>query len=311
MSYDYLEAVFVSTAGVVRAAWELGQPAGISGVNRGTGAYGSSGTTRAALLIAGKKNGYALLGLGPITSTRDKDGTVNDPDNVITNDTAAVTFSLKAVNTTLIGTSGATDSFVWTSAATTGINSTKTHLGDTDYPMYSMPNNSAGGTYNAKFIFSGGVSSANYGDSLFYRSTKPAATASPNWITHRAPRIFYGGTYRDLNNRVDYSTKASFQTGYTGVADTAFDPEVLLTFTVQSGQPGGVFSFFLGIPVYALSKADSVNGGGLGQTWYIRSGFGSELYSLDDGIGTGGSILMGVGISDIDWLEIEWIWAAS
>jgi hypothetical protein len=311
MSYDYLEAVFVSGSTVARAAWELGQPAGISGVVRNATPYAASGT-QAAILIAGKKNGRTLLGIGPLISTRNDDGTAGGV-NVITDRTAAVTFELKAVNTTLTGT--LTGSSFTLSG--TGVGATSVALGDGSYPMFSVPANSGATavTYDATFTFGGGVGTGTgqYGGSLKFKegAGTSGATANDKWIEHRAPRIYYAGAYRDLKDRVDYLTKVKFRGAYLNVAaNDVFNPSVLLTVSVPNGKNGGVFSFFLNIPVYALDNGTSANGGPAAETWYIRSGFGPDLYNLDDGYGAGGSILMGVGMTTIDWIEIEWQWAS-
>jgi len=67
-SHDFFEAVFVSGTTVARAAWEIGQPAGIRGVARGVQYEAISGSNK-SIIFVGKKEGGSegratLLGVG-------------------------------------------------------------------------------------------------------------------------------------------------------------------------------------------------------------------------------------------------------
>jgi len=99
--------------------------------------------------------------------------------------------------------------------------------------------------------------------------------------------------------------------GYADTKDTKFIPTIPLEFRVSKGS-GGAFAFTFQVPVYALAKdgtlggpAKSTNGGPDATTWYIRPAHGQPLYLLDNGQTAGGAVLMGVGISSFDWLEIN------
>jgi len=77
MAYDYFEVVFVGKASasqiVARAQWELGQSAGISGVERdvdyewdASKPYAAGATAEVALMFVGRKDDKTLLGVGQI-----------------------------------------------------------------------------------------------------------------------------------------------------------------------------------------------------------------------------------------------------
>jgi len=302
MAYDYFEVIFIAKTGtpgptsdvIARAQWELGQSAGISGVPRGTGApytYGSSASPL-ALMAVGTKDQKTLLGVGGIV---DVDGT--GANGAITTAVDYVVFGLSSVKTGLkIGTpsvpaDAAFDSlsFTTTSIKTAG---TLSPLGDSNYPMYSLPTTSA--TQTATYEFGGAA--ATYKSELKI----PTSVASP-WdgvVERRIPRYMQNGRY--LIPKGSINTKTTIT-----VTSVAVD-KVGFTFNVAGS---GIFSFYIDVPVYLFSDTTGTNGGQLkAVTWHLRTGFGSELYSLDDGISSGGCVLMGVGVGSLDWLNIEWKW---
>ena len=114
MSHDYFEAVFMAD-NVARAAWEIGMPAGIAGVNRQTGGnYGIPGPGTAgdpgSIIFVGRKTGKTLMGVGYLTHINDIpiNRTVNPP--VVDGGTNSVTFTVSPLATWLgftgIGTNG-------------------------------------------------------------------------------------------------------------------------------------------------------------------------------------------------------------
>jgi len=120
-----------------------------------------------------------------------------------------------------------------------------------------------------------------------------------------------GGRYLAPQSNVDTETLVKIASTY--INDTDFKNIVPLEFTLQK-LSYGIFSFFIEIPVYMVIRDDpnnlettkATNGGPDAVMWKIRTGLGSELYSLDDGRSSGGCVLMGVGVSALDWLEIYW-----
>jgi len=109
MSHDYFEAVFYATnTAIARAAWEIGQPAGISGVPRNGGhnytgvnpasaTPGANPTAASAIIFVGKKTGRTLLGVGYLTHIDDKVTTTG----IILDESYSVTFTVSPLATWL------------------------------------------------------------------------------------------------------------------------------------------------------------------------------------------------------------------
>jgi hypothetical protein len=333
MAYDYLEVIFVSNGTVARAYWELGQSAGISGVNRNDGendyAWVSGDVDGVALIFVGKKSDKTLLGVGQILQvdrlpkvvtpyTWNAQGLPNtvggDPyDAVIVEKTQSVTFWVEAVKTGLLikteSTAGSTDieqkvsfdSFTSTTTASIRLNATRSALGNQYYPMYPLPVPKRDTvfpndwlTYTANYEFGG---AAKTFDKEIILETDGVVA-----VEKRFPRYMDGGRYREPQNKVDIDTEVEIVgtiSAYTNIIPLLFRP---LGY--------GIFSFYIEIPVYMLTDDKGTNGGELEPIhWKIRTGLGSELYSMDDGLSNGGCVLIGIGVSALDWLEIEWDWA--
>jgi hypothetical protein len=208
--------------------------------------------------------------------------------------------------------------------------SVRTTLAGVGYPIYSLltysewfksnPSDTTGKyVKNAGYMFGGGI--GKWGKALYYWKSAVAADLAKIEIQKREPRYMDGGRYFTLRSNLDARTKVEYngtkptngaQLSITGTAtgESANDNGLIipLKFTVEKAS-GGVFSFFIEIPVFALTSGDSTNGAAGATKWYIRTGLGSELYSIDDGVSLGGGVLMGVGVSAVDWIDIDWTWA--
>jgi len=185
------------------------------------------------------------------------------------------------------------------------------------YPIYYLPEDK-GQVQAAEYKFSGAAST--FKGEIRYNSTVTVAAVAPASgfvggkgiaIERRFPRYLEGGRYRELKQNIDTDTTVVLDTSIAPynaaiAAGAAFNPLIPLKFTTQGS---GVFSFFIEVPVYMITKALGTNSGELqAVTWKLRTGLGSELYSLDTGKGSGGCVLMGIGEIDLDWLEIYWNW---
>jgi len=314
MAYDYLEVIFVSGSTIARSQWELGQSAGISGIKRSTGTptpspdykYVSDASDDYALMAVGTKDNKTLLGVGIIGSV---DGTPAFPTvaaNVyIKPDTEYVTFYLTSVKSGLI----ATGETIGAASATTnpvgalfssftgptGSTSSRTSLGDSQYPMYGFTASQIAAdpmvAVTANYVFGGAADI--YSKELILQG-------KPVTAERRIPRYLYSGRYMVAKGLVNTKTTVTVGTY------SSFSATVPLSFMI-SGK--GIFSFFIDIPVYLKLATAGTNGGALKPVpWHVRSGFGSELYSLDDGAGSGGCVLMGIGVTNLDWLDITWEW---
>jgi hypothetical protein len=389
MAFDYFEVVFVGSAlaNVARTEWELGQPAGIADVDRGTAGinYGhqAAPVTLApaaargyASMFVGKKDGKTLLGMGWLTWANGNDGA---PANVttITGSTSKVTFTVGAITTgltvfgetvptstgpsysTFISTGNAQG--VW--ASSFGFLTGGTDLGGTGtdvvatytafsatnsdrkeisagirYPVYTFPENKTtadqrqfatyrfGHINDTNTVTADARSMWSYARIINVTNDAAFGTDAPA-VLKRVPRYMEGGRYREPKDRWTTTNGINFRsatgTAITTAADnlTRFPNNALMSasgdpipliFTLKPGQ-SGVFSFFIQIPVYNLTTAVNSSqhnpGGTAAGKWYIRTGVGSELYSLDDGIANGGCVFISVGASGANWIDIEWIWA--
>jgi len=161
--------------------------------------------------------------------------------------------------------------------------------------MYPIPATGAT-TGTATYTFSGAA--LDYKHALVL-----ARTADPLVdVEKRIPRYMDGGRYLIPKSSINTKSKVELVAAYT-----AYSNEVPLTFTFSGT---GIFSFYIDIPVCLINRTlKGTNSGTLAVTqWHIRTGYGSELYSLDDGASSGGCALIGIGISSLDWLEIKWGW---
>jgi hypothetical protein len=210
------------------------------------------------------------------------------------------------------------------------------------YPMYSFPENTtAAGTDQRQFAtytFSHinqttAVSPATAATNMWgyvriinQATTTTTFTADAPAVFKRVPRFMQGGRYREPLARWSTTNQINFRNAVTGdnftantsalilalyAPDSILNPVIPLIFTLKPAQ-SGIFSFFIQIPVYNLTttaNSATINPGGtpVGK-WYVRTGVGSELYSLDDGVANGGCVFIQVGASAANWINIEWTW---
>jgi len=319
MVFDYFEVIFIgaSTSDLARTAWELGESAGISDLPRVVYAN-TSATANSAIMFVGKKSDKTLLGVGKLTNVDN----ANPASTTVTAGTRSVTFSIAAIQTGLLIYNESTtsnpdvvaDSFTYASTNTTpsgyaaksATNTARVTLGGIEYPSFSLPENNTSTPVNIDmtytFSFVGG---GNYTE--FIRHINGTTTDKP-LVQRRTPRYMEGGRYREPKQRWTTTCKVDFNPITYGADGGAFNPAVPLRFNPKGS---GVFSFYLQIPVYMCDQAvSSYSVGDIGfQKWYIRTGVGSELYSLDDGVTNGGCVLMSIGASGTNnWVDIEWQW---
>jgi len=189
-------------------------------------------------------------------------------------------------------------------------NSIRSSLGGRSYPIYSLPvvkNYDTGS--NAKVVTLATYSFS--GAAVLHKALirHVSSTDTKIVLQKRTPRYLSGGRYFELTQMIDYNpdTKVELASAYTPSNGDEFIPSVGLQFTTTQ-KSYGAFSWYMQIPVLAITASSSTNGGGDYTLWWISTGLGSELYSMDDGTSTGGSLMMGVGVSAVDWIEIFWKW---
>jgi len=196
------------------------------------------------------------------------------------------------------------------------------------FPLYPLPEPTASNVGTTKAI------SATYrfgGGALTFKN-QIMLDGLPE-VEKRFPRYMDGGRYKSPTSDLDTETLITVDTvSYPAIPPPVtpptlqdyakFENAIPLKFTL-SPQSYGLFSFYIEVPVflfcrtdfndkdpdsagYTVGKTKPTNGGPDAIVWKIRTGLGPELYSLDDGLASGGCVLMGVGVSATDWLEIFW-----
>lgn len=356
MSHDYFEAVFVSGPIIARAAWEIGQTAGIRGVDRGASStginYGAVSGSPAAVIFVGRKDG-TLQGIGQLTHSSPNAGmdisaAANTP--VIDETTRSVVFTVTPLYTTLTGdavydysNANANSSFLTAANATTapsadgathtfpspitsaGTQSSWNNLEGTPYPMYSLPKGGSAGS-TAKT-----VEAAYQIGRYTYVGTPPLTppydveedlSAAPHAASImvlpggaaglRVPRFQAGGQLWDVMDEYYYDGNVTLTNNLGGnlnptpptpVTTQTFVNPITFTFSLPTNKEG-IFALVFQIPVYAITHLPSTNGANGFRTWYIRPGFGPNQYNIDSGSNAGGAVLLGVGVTGVDWIYI-------
>ena len=328
IGYDFFEVAFMSGSTVVRSVWETGHAAGISGVVRevdyASAIPGGAGSA-SAILFVGKRSDKTLLGVGRVRGTDDGGYGVT----TITANTKAVTFEVAAIDAgvrykrsdpSAPDTPSAPRSSFLTAAGSsspldplTNINETNTEtrrvrIGRQYFPafwfaavdrnvyaeyrfkVYDPPND---GFNTMNDIFRTGIRQA--GPATFATlSTSTPLPAPPSAVYNLNPRYpLGGGDWEDTlwpPMKKDNSTGVTFRNNLAANNNNPFENPVQFTFATLSGENGNVFAFSFQIPVYPLTSAGNPG------TWYLRPGYDSYKYDLDNGEGgTGGAILIGTG----------------
>jgi hypothetical protein len=344
-SHDYFEAIFVdaTSSTVARAAWEIGQPAGIRGVPRGK----NYGDISESIICVGKKESGSegratLLGVGWLSHIDGVAFSSPGTGDVIAGDTRNVTFTVSALKTEV----GYVDFDIMTLH--------ETFVTATISPSNDPDDADASNTSAGTATFKGGATFTIFGLppwdkadlSTYYDVDIPdpedpgndktvkgfqiaaiytiggftdgvPAYAAPlsdslyHWpcaddnfqLQERVGLYMAMGQTYDVPEALDTVTTVQLHGDYAADDDDPFNPIIPLLFTITA-ESGGVFSFTFQTPVYALTKDPSTNGGPNAATWYIRPAYGQQQYLLDNGRNVGGAVLMGVGVGGLDWLDI-------
>ena len=137
-------------------------------------------------------------------------------------------------------------------------------------------------------------------------------------IIKRTPSFFYKGQIFDaVGDVIDQYTKVDPTNNNGAVASpaaatTAIVNPIEMKFT-QDPRYTGIFAITFQVPVFAITAApldatnepaNSTNGGPPATKWYIRPGYNQYQYLLDDGEAAGGAVMLGAGVSGLDWLDI-------
>jgi len=322
---NFYEVVFYHSTGtgtprVARASWKRGEKASISNVPRGV-TYNSAGAATIANATAGS---HAVLFVGRDDGTLLAVGTLDGGSQTITPATTSVTFLVQALEASLrlqadndatgLGVTG--DTFL-TNAGNVGTANTPaaniTRLdtasaaGGFKFPVYSIPT-AVAGTQDTLATFQLNPSAGLASLLLGVRAVGPAA-AGQTYVDYIVPPEFStpGGT-RAIGGDSAHETTAEI-TGLT--AGASFPNPIQMTITAAdystSQKKGGLLGITFSIPVYAITTLPVA--GYDAMTWYVRPGFGTSQYLLDDGSNDrGGSILLAVGAAVINNLDVLSNW---
>jgi len=290
MAFDFIEVIFID-GGIVRTSWVLGESAKVNNIN--TGSYGS---ILKACMFVGRDDRKILLGVGKLTST-------NTGGTNITADTRSVTFSIAAIQSGLLagsealnapvnGGSVVANSFNYTYVDAAGggsriDSSFRKPLGGIQYPVYVISDRSTVNSASYNFAFSDNATDCQ-------SAIKHVGSTNPPVVQKKTPRYMKSVWYEEPRNAIDAYTEVVLSGYNPGPGDSLVLP-ITLTFSMY-GNSGGLFAFNIQIPVYMVDNGKAVkNGGPDAVTWYIRTGVGTEFYSLDDGVSRGGCVLMFIG----------------
>jgi hypothetical protein len=324
MGHEFFEVVFIynnnGTTHTARVSWELGSPSGLAGVyrgaNGGTGAdYSGMTATPAvnsgsAVIFVGKKD-KTLLGIGKLSMV---DGVAGA---LITSRTETVTFEVAALKAGVSATNDLpdkTNSSFWTDTTGGLAVSAANTVVETDifihnplrvFPLFKLAPNAEAPTRfvtHAQYTF--GFESETTNPSLATYWGAVIRAGKGMW-EKRVPRyLITNGLYQYSSYLVQDKETTVTMTNNQTVGDVFVSnpPNPLtdgnpLTFTFDTTNTidGSVFALAFSVPVYALSSTTGA-GGDKAVMWYLRPGFDTFLFDLDDGKnGPGGAIFIGTG----------------
>jgi len=334
-AYTSTETLDTTNDTIARTSWEIGQSANITGVYRTNDGNDYSTVKEiytlvdstlgdpelcTAILFVGRKSDKTLLAVGKISHIDDVPVTSGNPK--ITTTTKTVTFSVTAFtanaayNSTADGTTThyADGSSFWTAVKDTtnkglaaNVSSANTAvrlmpIGGQSFPLFELlPDDTIAAKYTIGVKDTAGIT--GYIDGIrVYDDTGS--------VTKREPRYpVGGGFYNYASFTLDQITKVTLENN--NVANSKFAADTQFKFeTFRGTTPDklittkSIFALTFEIPVYALTRATGVNAPAA-EKWYIRPGFGTYRYDLDDGKqGPGGAVLLGTSLNDQDPIGI-------
>ena len=301
LGHDFFEVVFLHNEDnnpanykVARAFWESGQNAAISGVSRGVDYSNISMNPPlgggSAVLFVGRKEDKTLLALGTLTQVDGMTG------SLITSTAKSVTFTVDALKGG-IHKNAANSSFK-TSAL--GYPSQTVSSGSTEivearviakfYPLFRLSPTSVTRPISAEYTFEldkGGMSGFNAFGIIIANAGTTVDKIIPQYTLPNGAVFKHSGQ----TDTVTIVTLANNRPQTPPAANgTKFANPVQFSIALNNAPEPSVFSLIFSMAVHALSaQGDAVR-------WYLRPGYGTYLYDLDDGLGgTGGAILLGTG----------------
>lgn len=314
---------------------------GTVGINYGSVDFGASieeavstADIGAAILFVGKKTskGAILLAMGTLVNTADNTGTYpGTPSTIVKSTTSKVTFDIASLSSGIFPDNLAGSSF-WTKPDATGgsydfengtppddasgitAGTTNTPGSGTQFvaqifktvafPLFMFTSDESSAVdrfYAGKFTFNTAVSGGGTvaAPHLISNYVKGIVTAAPSGYEYTdliPPNVLING--EKINGSAD-------DLGVTVTMENNTSPDALLNneayFIIKvPGAVGGLIAFNFNIPVYAITKNNADNGVAP-ILWFVQSGIDNNC--IDNGVGLGGSILLGIG--DPSKIKIE------
>jgi len=292
IGHDFFEVTFLYNTDdnpdnyiIAKAAWELGEPAGVNGVYRtatpgvnykniGIPATGQG----SAVLFVGRKTDKTLLAVGTLSHIYDGNNT--ETANITTN-TTKVSFDVNALKAG-VAISYASSSFQTTPAQQVDEdgNLQSIFIGDKPFPIFKM---AVGATVSATYTF--GFSSATHPYS-FYQNAIIYAGGAISWNVpphYTLPSGEIDHADYEHQNHVEFiiTTPATPNTPFLGIVNFSIN-------TLAADKMICALAFE--IPVYAVYRTqESIN-------WKMKPGYNEYYKELDSGNSeNGGAVLIGIG----------------
>lgn len=306
LGHDFFEVVFYypisgSEQIIARTFWESGQKAGVTGIHRTPAGvdYGNISLNPpsgqgSAVLFVGRKEDKTLLAVGRLSQVDS-----NASSTLITSSTRSVTFTVDALKSGTAGltlgsvadssflTAAGSASAPYTTVSTGNTLVSKVNLAGRSFPIFALAETTtASRLIRADYTF-GLTSGADLNDYWIVRAN--AGTTVEKII---AQYTLPNGEVFPKNPPYpfDENTTVVLNNNYGGSAPFRFEKRVEFNINMNNTQANTVFGLAFSIAVHALTPLEDA------VRWFIRPGYGTYLYDLDDGAGgTGGAVLIGTG----------------
>jgi len=324
LGHDFFEVTFLYNTDnnsdhyiIARAAWELGEPAGVNGVYRGQTVVGVNyyGTNPvgipaagqgSAVLFVGRRTDKTLLAVGTLSHIDDIPVTTN-PN--ITQDTKKVSFAVNALKAGVNENySSASNSFKITSpsqAVSQGKDGILEYIkvGGEMFPFFLLPIEvDATATYTVGVSYNESSSPYSsfsfYAPAIIYAGGAEAHNVRPHYTLPPSPlyntvqstaKYDWAENDEKVNVSIISPTDGDEGSPFSGTVDFSINT---MNVDVDSA---AIFSLTFEIPVYAVSASPDSAGNAPVQ-WMIRPGYNEYYRDLDNGtLRSGGAVLIGIG----------------
>jgi len=310
LGHNFFEVTFLYKSNtqniIARAEWELGEPAGVSGVYRtaspGTVYYDGTKTnpvnvnlldpdTGLAVLFVGRKSDKTLLAVGTLSKI-DETNINPSGENRITSSTKKVTF---AVNAFEAGVDKVSSESSFQIQGTNQGTLKEIDFSGQSFPYFSLdkPHTGTPTTYTATYTVGVHSKTEPYDSFSFYAPAiilRAAATCDDIDPHYTLP------SFGPQHSKYDYGKfKALSITSPTAVG-SPFSGTVNFSITT-SGENKKICALIFEIPVCAVSTSGD-SSGTLPVNWWIRPGYNEYYRELDSGNSekeNGGAVLIVVG----------------